>query len=365
MREAARRRIRRPIPRRANGNFEKTESPANAGRSDGSVRATSTDMVSGILPHYDQCRSGAKSPARRSFRLLRFSIALGLLAAGAATARAETRVALVVGNSAYRAVPTLANPQNDAKDVAAKLRDLGFKVTALVNLDQPHMQRAIDDFARDAEDSDAAVFYYGGHGVQVDGRNFLLPVDFQFHSDDDVYQHAVPLDGVLKELEQGDGVHLVFLDACRTNPLRGSRTSAHAEGLAEVGNAAGFLIAFATQPDNVTFDGAGRNSPFAKSLLAHIATVGQSVSSMMIDVRKDVINMTAGAQVPWENSSLTRQFYFVPGEKENQSLGIWSWQILPVDFDTGGSNSPAAPAAAPGKGHKGAPGHGHGGQGKG
>jgi uncharacterized caspase-like protein len=294
---------------------------------------------------------------------LRFSIALGLLVASAAMACAETRVALVVGNGAYRAVPTLANPPNDAKDIAAKLRNLGFEVTALVNLNQPRMQRAIDDFARAAEGADAVVFYYGGHGVQVDGHNFLLPVDFELQGQDDVYRHAVPVDDVLKELEQGDGVHLVFLDACRTNPLRGSRAFPHTEGLARVGDAAGFLIAFATQPDNVTFDGAGRNSPFAKSLLAHLATVGQSVSSMMIDVRKDVIAMTAGAQIPWENSSLTRQFYFVPGETGSESLGTLSWQILPVDFDTGDAKSPANPAtpAAPAtKGHKGAPGHGHG-----
>ena len=137
---------------------------------------------------------------------------------------------------------------------------------------------------------------------------------------------------------------------------------AHTEGLAKAGDAAGFLIAFATQPDNVTFDGDGRNSPFAKSLLAHLATVGQSVSSMMIDVRKDVIDITDGAQIPWENSSLTREFYFLPGEAKTQSLGNLNWQMLPVNFDTGddkGSGKQghtAAPGHGPGHGH----GHGHG-----
>lgn len=286
---------------------------------------------------------------------------MGLLVASAAIAGAETRVALVVGNGAYRAIPTLANPPSDAIDIAAKLRNLGFTVTARVNLDQPSMQRAIDDFARAAEGAAAAVFYYGGHGVQVDGHNFLLPVDFELRGRDDIYKHAVPLDEVLEELEPGGGVHLVFLDACRTNPLPESSAFAHAEGLAKVGNAAGFLIVFATQPDNITFDGAGRNSPFAKSLLAHLATVGESVSGMMIDVRKDVINMTAGAQVPWENSSLTRQFYFVPGEAGSESLGALGWQILPVDFDAGDAASPAAPAAPATKATKGkGKGHGHG-----
>jgi hypothetical protein len=335
----------------------------NAGGSDGSARATWSGGVSGILLKFDRRRSGAKARTRRNFRLLRFSIALGLLVASAAIACAETRVALVVGNGAYRAIPTLANPPNDAKDIAAKLRNLGFEVTARVDLDQPSMQRAIVDFARAAANADAAVFYYGGHGVQVDGHNFLLPVDFELHGQDDIYKRAVPLDEVLKELEQGEGVHLVFLDACRTNPLPDSSAFAHTEGLARVGNAAGFLIAFATQPDNVTYDGAGRNSPFAKSLLAHLATVGQGVSTMMIDVRKDVIDMTAGAQIPWENSSLTRRFYFVPGETGSESLGTLGWQILPIDFDTGDAKSPTTPAtpATPAtKGHKGAAGHGHG-----
>ena len=260
--------------------------------------------------------SHSQAPTRRKYwiGLARLALTLGFLAARAASAGAETRVALVIGNGAYRETATLANPPNDAKDVAAELTALGFKVTVGADLDQATMQREIGEFAKAAASADVSLFYYGGHGLQVAAHNYLIPVDAQLHSEEDIYQHTVPFDDVLKAQEQGHGVHLIFLDACRTNPLKNAPASAHTEGLARVGNAAGFLIAFATQPDNVAFDGAGRNSPFAQSLLGHLATVGQDISSMMIEVRKDVIATTGGSQIPWENSSLTRQFYFAPGE---------------------------------------------------
>jgi tetratricopeptide (TPR) repeat protein len=259
--------------------------------------------------------------------LARLALTLGFLAARAATAGAETRVALVIGNGAYREVATLANPPNDAKDVAAELSTLGFKVTVGADLDQASMERKIADFSKAAASADVSLFYYGGHGLQVAAHNYLIPVDAELHSEEDIYRHTVPFDEVLKAQEQGKGVHLIFLDACRTNPLKDAPASAHMEGLARVGNAAGFLIAFATQPDNVAFDGAGRNSPFAQSLLGHLATVGQDISSMMIEVRKDVIATTGGSQIPWENSSLTQQFYFAPGEAPSGSPETQLWQL--------------------------------------
>jgi uncharacterized caspase-like protein len=307
--------------------------------------------------------------------------ALMLLFASADIARAGARVALVIGNGAYGAIPTLANPPNDAEDVAAELRILGFNVMTGVDLDQTSMEHAIVAFARAAASAEVSLFYYGGHGLQVAGHNFLIPVDFQLLSEADIYRHTVPLDAVLKALEQSNGVHLVFLDACRTNALKNPPASARTEGLARVGNAAGFLVAFATQPDNVTFDGAGRNSPFAKSLLRHLGTVGQTISDMMIDVRNDVIAMTAGNQIPWEDSSLTRQFYFAPGEMGSGSADTLLWQLLPISFGPGQStqislgngpgrsnlialgnataNSPAKPQKGPGgRGHGGGAGHG-------
>jgi TPR repeat protein len=272
--------------------------------------------------------SRLRAPQRQRNRLFLARLALMLigLTLGATSAYAETRVALVIGNGSYREVATLANPPNDARDVAAELKTLGFKVTLGVDLDQAAMERAIAEFTLAAASADVSLFYYGGHGVQLAAHNFLIPVDAQLHSEGDIYKHSVNFDEVLKA-QEGEGVHLVFLDACRTNPLKDAPASVRAEGLARVGNAAGFLIAFATQPDNVAFDGAGRNSPFAQSLLGHLATVGQNISSMMIEVRKDVIAATGGAQIPWENSSLTRQFYFAPGEASNGSPDTLLWQL--------------------------------------
>jgi TPR repeat protein len=257
-------------------------------------------------------------------------LALVLLAAPLLTAsasRAETRVALVIGNGAYQAVPTLANPPNDARDVAEALKSVGFAVTLGVDLDQAKMQRAIDDFARSAAKADVSLFYYGGHGLQVSGQNYLIPVDAQLHTIGDIEKHTIRLDEVMDSLAKDSGIHLVFLDACRNNPIKNSNVVLKSSGLARVGNAAGFLIAFATQPDNVAFDGDGRNSPFAQSLLGHIATPGLDISSMMIAVRRDVIASTGGAQVPWENSSLTRQFYFAGQTETDEAPETMLWRL--------------------------------------
>jgi len=271
-------------------------------------------------------RSPTPRPARRKY-WIGLAWTLGVLLADVATASAETRVALVIGNGAYREVTPLANPPNDAKDVAAELGTLGFKVIIGEDLDQASMERRIAEFGKAAANADVSLFYYGGHGLQVASHNYLIPVDAQLHSEEDIYKHTVSFDNVLKAQEQGHGVHLIFLDACRTSPLKDAPASAHSEGLARVGNAAGFLIAFATQPDNVAFDGAGRNSPFAQSLLGHLATSGQDISSMMIEVRKDVIAATGGSQIPWENSSLTRQFYFAPGDATAGTPETQLWQL--------------------------------------
>src|ERR1700722_14979133 len=263
-------------------------------------------------------------PSSRHFAC---ALALWALLAGGEGALAESRVALVIGNGQYRAVPALDNPPNDAKDVAAELQTLGFKVSLGVDLDLAGMERAIAEFSKAAADSDVSLVYYGGHGVQVAGRNFLIPVAARLHDEQDIRNQTVHFDDVLKALSQAKGIHLLFLDACRTNPVKSPSAAMHSQGLAQVGDAAGFLFAFATQPDNVAFDGAGRNSPFAQALLAHIATTGQDISSMLIEVRKDVMATTGSAQVPWDNSSLTRQFYFAPGNASLSSPETLLWQL--------------------------------------
>ncbi len=264
------------------------------------------------------------SPPRRLALLLALLMAL----VGGRPAVAETRIALVIGDGQYRHVPVLNNPPFDAKDIAAELRTLGFQVTLGVDLDRAGMERAIADFAKASAEADVALVYYSGHGVQVAGHNYLIPVDAELHDEQDIYKHTIHFDEVMKALQQAKGIRLLFLDACRTNPVKDASSAARPQGLARVGDAANFLIAFATQPDNVAYDGAGRNSPFAQALLSHLATAGQDISSMMIEVRKDVIAMTGGAQIPWENSSLTRQFYFVPGQmSEGGSSETLLWRL--------------------------------------
>ena len=274
---------------------------------------------------------------RRGVRLAALAAAAQELAVAltalASPAWAESRVALVIGEGGYRSAPELANPPNDARDVAEALKALGFAVTLGVDLDQARMERTIGDFALSATTADVSLFYYGGHGLQIAGHNYLAPVDAQFRSVDDIDRHTIPLDGVLAALAKSGGVHLVFLDACRNNPFKDLNLAMRGSGLARVGDAAGFLIAFATQPDNVAYDGGGRNSPFARALLGHVASPGVDVSSMMIAVRRDVIAATGGAQIPWENSSLTRQFYFGGEATSDSSPEALLWRLAGGERD--------------------------------
>jgi uncharacterized caspase-like protein len=236
-----------------------------------------------------------------------------------AAAHAESRVALVIGNSAYRNTPRLINPTNDAADVAAALSRLGFEVSESIDLDKRALDDALRAFANRSAAADTALVFYAGHGLQVSGQNYLLPIDAKLESERDLDFEAIRLDVVLRQLETGrEGkTSIVFLDACRDNPL--ARNLARAmgvrsidRGLAPVQSGAGFFIAFSTQPGAVARDGSGRNSPFASALLRRIAAPDKNVSALMIDVRKDVMAATGGRQVPWDHSALTGEFYFNP-----------------------------------------------------
>ena len=260
-----------------------------------------------------------------------FALALGMLATTAFAA--ERRVALVIGQGAYQTVPALANPPNDARDVAQALRTLGFDVTLEVDLDQARMTQAIADFGARAEHADLSLFYYGGHGLQLSEQNYLIPVDAVLHSAADIGKHTVPLDSVVDAMAKSAGRRLVFLDACRENPLKREGAAASA-GLARVGKAADFMIAFATQPDAVAFDGVGRNSPFAQGLLAHLTSAGVDLSNTMIAVRRDVIAATGGEQVPWENSSLTKQVYLAGEGAADASPEAALWRLAAPSHDS-------------------------------
>lgn len=232
---------------------------------------------------------------------------------------AEKRVALVVGNAKYSEATPLANPANDANDIAAALKAAGFDVILGIDVDKRAFDTKVRNFAELLEGSDAAVFFYAGHGLQVGGRNYLIPVDARLANERDLDFDAVSLDLVLKQMElgRGDKTNIVFLDACRDNPFRGNlarsmstRSASIGKGLAQVETGVGTFISYSTQPGNVALDGKGRNSPFTAALSKHVRESGRNLTSTMIEVRKDVLAATAGKQVPWDHSALTGDFYF-------------------------------------------------------
>ncbi len=241
---------------------------------------------------------------------------LAVLPAGAAK-----RVALVIGNAAYTHAGALTNPVNDAADMAKALTQFGFDVTLGLDLDRRGFDEKLRAFSRALENADAAVFFYAGHGLQVAGRNYLVPVDAGLDTERDLDFEAISLDFVLRQMEVGrEGkTNIVFLDACRDNPLArnlarsmGTRSAAVGHGLAEVQTGVGTFIAYSTQPGNVALDGAGRNSPFTAALAGRVLQPGRNLNALMIEVRKDVLKATDGRQVPWDHSALTSDFFFSP-----------------------------------------------------
>ena len=237
----------------------------------------------------------------------------------AAEASAEKRVALVIGNSAYVNSTQLANPVNDAAEIAKALTEAGFEVIAGIDLDKRGFDGKMREFARSLPGADVALFYYAGHALQVGGRNYLVPIDASMQGERDLDFEAVGIDFVLRqmEIERENKTNLVFLDACRDNPLArnlarsmGTRSTSIGQGLAQVQTGVGTFIAYSTQPGNVALDGTGSNSPFTAALVKGVKAAGRNLTSVMIDVRKDVLAATGGKQVPWDHSSLTGDFYF-------------------------------------------------------
>lgn len=245
-------------------------------------------------------------------------ILVGVCLAGtAAHALAEKRVALVIGNAAYKHVTPLKNPKNDAEAITAALTRLDFQVVTAVDVDRLAFERKVRDFARAIRGSDVALLFYAGHGLQVHGRNYLAPIDARLKDEADLDFETLALSTIMKQMERESRTNLVFLDACRDNPLAtnlarsmGTRSAKVGRGLARIESGVGTLIAFATQPGNVALDGAGRNSPFTEALLKHIETPGLDVAVMMRRVRQKVFSQTNGSQVPWSTSSLTGEFTF-------------------------------------------------------
>jgi tetratricopeptide (TPR) repeat protein len=232
------------------------------------------------------------------------------------------RVALVIGNGAYAHVKALPNPPNDAHAIAKNLRDLGFTVSEGIDLDRDAMRKITRDFLLDAAHAQTAVLYFAGHGVQVDGRNFLAPVDVRLQPGINPIETMIDMDTILAALDDQVRTNILIFDACRNNPMAERIASAppsrsiEAGGLAQpaapVAGAtlgAGTLIAFATAPGQVALDGEGAHSPFSAALSRHIGTPGLEVQQMLTRVRTEVVAATKSRQVPWSNSSLLGEVY--------------------------------------------------------
>ncbi len=241
---------------------------------------------------------------------LRLCFCAILLLFGMPSAWADSKLALVIGNTDYVNMPKLVNPANDAKLIASNLELVGFKVSLTTDQTQAQMKSAIARFADDTAKAGAdtiAIVYYAGHGVQIDGTNYLVPIDASANSASEVVIGAVSASDLLKTLELGRAkVNVVVLDACRDNPFKGT-TRGLSRGLARVDAPAGSIVAYSTAPGQVAQDGITANSPYAEALAKHIATPGLVLEEVFRKVRIDVSLLTDGAQVPWEETSLTQE----------------------------------------------------------
>ena len=260
-------------------------------------------------------------------------LAGGVLALSVVAPLHAERVALVVGNANYEVAPDLANPTNDATAIADALTRLGFKVTLLSDAGGKSLWQELDTFIAQAETAESAVFFYSGHAFQMSGVNYLVPVSAKLDSREAAKTESWSLDAIIARLQSRSRQTLIFLDACRNDPLPASvrGSGAATDGLARVQTGVGTFVAFSTAPGSVTIDGVSgaKNSPFTTALLKHIETGGISVSDMMIEVRNDVENATLRKQVPWDQSSLSEQFYFVPPvEVSKQELSEADYELL-------------------------------------
>ena len=242
-----------------------------------------------------------------------------LVQTGSASASAGKRIALVIGNGAYTKAPPLKNPPNDARDMAATLRALGFDVTSGINVNQRDMKRLIREFGQKLKAGGSGLFYYAGHGVQSKGRNYLIPVDADIQSEAEVEDAGVDASLVLNFMDDAQNVlNIVILDACRNNPFSRSFRSA-SSGLAQVDAPTGTLIAYATAPGRVASDGTERNGLYTSELLKQMRVPGLGVTEMFMRVRAEVMKQTGNKQVPWEASSLVGSFYFTGGANSTGS----------------------------------------------
>ena len=251
--------------------------------------------------------------------ILLFLAALGAEAAGSDT----KRVALVIGNSKYVHAVTLPNPANDAHLIASTLRNAGFEVIEGVDQDNAGMHSLISRFTEQSYDADLAIIFYAGHGMQVDGKNYLIPVDAELTSPAYLKTRTIQIDDFMAALPPDPAIGVIILDACRDNPLARtlaaslpkSRSTSLGTGLAPVEaksdgvGTGGLLIAYATDPGAIAFDGNGVDSPYSTALARHLTEPGVEIQSALTRVRGEVTETTQGRQRPWHNASLGREVF--------------------------------------------------------
>ena len=242
-------------------------------------------------------------------------LAVFVLLLGLTVASAERRVALVLGNSQYEHAAALPNPVRDAQAMAERLQALGFEVVSGFDLTKQQTQTTVAQFAKQVRGADVALFFYAGHGLQVSGKNYLLPIDAALEDETSLDFEAVSVDFVLRQMSRETSIRLVFLDACRDNPLaqvlaKTAGVKGASSGLAEIpieNGGAGTLVAFAASPNQLTYDGSGDHSPFTKALLQHIGETNISITEAVNRVTSDVFKATNGKRRPWINVSLTTE----------------------------------------------------------
>ncbi len=246
------------------------------------------------------------------------------------SAAAEWRTALVIGNGQYD-VGQLKNPVNDATDMASTLQDRGFTVILKKNARQQEMEEAIRGFGRQLKRGGVGLFFYAGHGIQINGRNYLVPIGARIEKETDAKYQAIDAEMVLDEMgNAGNPMNIVILDACRDNPIGRSLRSA-GRGLAIISDAPqGTFITYSTSPGKTAADGDGRNSPYTAALLKSISEPGLPIEQVFKKVRQRLSRETGNRQMPWELSSLQGDFYFTPGRANRVVADLEDREAAPV-----------------------------------
>lgn len=250
----------------------------------------------------------------------------------------EKRIALIIGNAAYKAAPPLANPTNDAKAMAELMKDLGFELIgkqALLDADKNQVERAIREFGTQLRrEQGVGFFYYAGHGIQMNGQNFLIPVTAKVGSERDVKYELVDLNFILDEMSSASNrLNIVLLDACRNNPFGGRKVRSFSAGLAQVQAPNGTIIGYATQPGNVAADGTAKNSPYTEALLKVLRKPGIGVLESFNEVGLEVQQATGGIQQPWLSASpIQGQFYFNPSKASEIVMQQISPEVADVTY---------------------------------